>query len=161
MLPKIGILAGGGLLPELIIRNCQETGREFYVIAFTGQAKRDAFKNVPHSWVRLGAAGRTIKILRKFGIKELVLAGTVTRPTLTKLMPDFWAARFIIKTKTFNQGDNSLLSSLIRVLEEKEGFSIIGVDKILPGLIAKIGIYGNIQPKDHTRTIRVGAVINV
>ena len=151
MLPKIGILAGGGLLPELIIRNCQETGREFYVIAFIGQAKKEAFRDVPHAWVRLGAAGHTINILQKVGVKELVLAGNIRKPSLAMLRPDFWTAKFLTKTKAFNQGDNSLLGSLIRTLEQKEGFSIIGADEILPELIAKACVYGNVKPNNNEK----------
>jgi lipid-A-disaccharide synthase len=148
MLPKIGILAGGGLLPELIIRNCQESGREFYVIAFDGQAKIEALRDVPHSWVRLGAAGRTIHILRKVGAKQLVLAGTIKKPSLAMLWPDIWTVKFLARTKVFNHGDNSLLGTLIRTLEDKEGFSIVGAEEILPGLLAKAGVYGNVRPNN-------------
>ena len=157
MLPKIGILAGGGLLPELIIRNCQETGREFHVIAFSGQAKRRAFIDVPHTWVRLGAAGRTISILRNFNVKELVLAGNVKRPSLAMLWPDIWTARFLFNTKSFNRGDNGLLGNLIRTLEEKEGFSIVGADELLPNIVAKVGVYGNVYPNNEDKNnIKVG-----
>ena len=37
MLPKLGILAGGGRLPALIIQACRDEGREFFVIAFEGE----------------------------------------------------------------------------------------------------------------------------
>ena len=146
MAPKLGILAGGGSLPELIIRVCQDMGREFFVIAFKGQADNNAFLSVPHKWVRLGAAGQTIQTLRDAGINELVLAGTITRPSLTMLRPDAWTARFFIKTKAYALGDDGLLGALINTLENNEGFTIVGADDLLPSLLAKAGVYGQIQP---------------
>ena len=57
MPPKLGILAGGGDLPGLIVQACREQGRDFLVVAFEGQAEKGAFDTVAHVWARLGAAG--------------------------------------------------------------------------------------------------------
>ena len=80
----LGILAGGGELPLRLINACRESGRSFFVIAFKGYTPPKivdgANGKVPHAWVRLGAAGRTIKILKRAGVKELVLAGPIRRP---------------------------------------------------------------------------------
>ena len=62
MLPKLGILAGGGDLPRRLVDSCMAEGREFFVIAFDGQADADLLfpedqSPVPHAWMRLGAAG--------------------------------------------------------------------------------------------------------
>jgi len=157
MLPKLGILAGGGLLPKLIVRVCQELGREFFVIAFEGQAANDAFKGVPHKWVRLGAAGKTIRTLRDAGVKELVMAGTVTRPSIAMLRPDFWTALFFTKTSFHTLGDNGLLEALIRKLENSEGFTVVGADDILPSLLAKSGVFGKIHPgPEDKKNIQAG-----
>ena len=71
MSPKLGILAGGGQLPKLVVRACRDSGREFLVIAFEEQAARDAFADVPHARVRLGAAGQTIRYLREAGFARI------------------------------------------------------------------------------------------
>ena len=65
MPPKLGILAGGGDLPGLIVQACREQGRDFLVVAFEGQAEKGAFDAVSHVWARLGAAGSTIEHLRE------------------------------------------------------------------------------------------------
>ncbi|MCS5606288.1 MAG: LpxI family protein, partial [Alphaproteobacteria bacterium] len=36
MPPKLGILAGGGELPEVIVQACKSQGREFFIVAFEG-----------------------------------------------------------------------------------------------------------------------------
>ena len=61
MPPKLGILAGGGILPAQIVQACRDSGRDFFVLAFEGQAEKGAFDDVPHAWVRLGAAGKSIE----------------------------------------------------------------------------------------------------
>ena len=60
MQPKLGIIAGSGELPALLIQSCLDSDRKFFVIAFTGQTNPNILKNyVSHAWVRLGAAGKT------------------------------------------------------------------------------------------------------
>ena len=151
MPPKLGILAGGGQLPELIVRACRDAGRKFFVIAFEEQAARNAFADVPHAWVRLGAAGQTIRHLRDAGAKELVMAGSVTRPSIAMLRPDAWTARYFAKTGVRALGDDGLLRALIRTLEDSEGFRIVGADELLPDLLAVEGAFGRLQPDagDH------------
>ncbi len=143
---KLGILAGGGNLPGLIVRACREQGRDFLVVAFEGQAEKGAFDTAPHVWVRLGAAGSTIKHLRNAGCKELVMAGSITRPSLTALRPDLWTAKFFAKSNAHSLGVDGLMKALIRTLEEKEGFSIVGTDALLPGLLSARKVYGKTEP---------------
>ena len=146
MLPKLGILAGGGSLPELIVQYCLSIKREFHVIAFKGQATKNSFKDIPHTWVRLGAAGYTIRTLRNAGVKELVLAGSINRPSLAMLFPDLWTIQFLKNTRAHKLGDDGLLRALIDTVESIEGFTIVGIDELLPNLLAKEGVYGNVHP---------------
>jgi lipid-A-disaccharide synthase len=154
MAAKLGILAGGGQLPGLIVRACQDSGREFFVIAFEGQATRDTFADVPHARVRLGAAGQAVRHLRDAGVKDLVLAGAIKRPSFAMLRPDAWATRFFATTGVRALGDDGLLAALIRTLEDSEGFRVVGVDDLLSGLLAVEGVYGCVQPgPDDAETI--------
>ncbi|MEE8351118.1 MAG: lipid-A-disaccharide synthase [Rhodospirillales bacterium] len=146
MLPKLGILAGGGRLPVLIFQACQRQKRDFFVVAFEGEADPEAFDDVPHVWVRIGAVGTSIDHLRKTGCTELVMAGSVSRPSFSSIIPDKWLAQFVAKYGVLNLGDDSLLKTLVLVLEDSEGFKIIGADSLLPDLLAKKGAYGNIEP---------------
>jgi lipid-A-disaccharide synthase len=157
MAAKLGILAGGGQLPRLIVRACQDSDREFFVITFQGQGSQDAFDDVPHAQVRLGAAGQAIAHLRDAGVKDLVLAGAIKRPSVAMLRPDAWATRFFAKSGARALGDDGLLTALIRTLEDSEGFRIVGVDDLLSGLLAGEGVYGAVQPgPEDAATIAAG-----
>lgn len=146
---KLGVLAGGGKLPGLVIQACRESARPFFVIAFEGQTPPETVAGHPHAWVRLGAAGKAIQLLREAGAEELVMAGAIRRPSIGALRPDAWAAKFLAKTGAMSLGDDGLLTSLIRELERNEGFRLIGADDLLPQLLAPMGVYGAEQPDER------------
>lgn len=160
MPPKLGILAGGGALPVRIIKTCRDTGRDFFVLAFKNQTDPETVTGTSHAWVRLGAAGEAVHLLRRAGVEDVVMAGTIRRPTLTALRPDLWAVRLISKLGGAMFGDDKLLSAIVRELEEKEGFRIVGPGSLLPGSLAAAGVLGDHQPdeqahKDTRRGIEV------
>ncbi len=151
MPPKLGILAGGGELPARIIENCRRTGRDFFVIAFEEQTEPDCVAETPHAWVRLGAAGQALKLLREAKAEELVMAGRIRRPSLAALRPDPWAAKVIAKAGPAAFGDNGLLSAVVKELEEKEGFRVVGPDSLIPDMLAPEGVYGTVQPDEQAQ----------
>ncbi|HER27300.1 MAG TPA: LpxI family protein [Rhodospirillales bacterium] len=156
MPPKLGILAGGGELPWRLISACKESGREFFVIAFNNQADPQLLfaaggENMPHAWVRLGAAGKTLDLLKKAGVGDLVLVGSIKRPTLGQLMPDLWATKFLAKTGAASLGDDGILKALIKALEG-EGFNLLGIDDLLPDMLTPQGVFGACQPSANDRT---------
>ncbi len=146
--PPLGILAGGGDLPRRIIQACRDQNREFFVIAFKGQTPKETVFSVPHAWVRLGAAGKTVDLLHEAGVKDLVMAGRIRRPSIAALRPDAWAARVFAKAGVKALGDDGLLSSIVKVLEKKEGFRVVGPDALLPDLLAPEGVLGAVEPDD-------------
>lgn len=152
MPPRLGIVAGGGTLPKRLIDACRASARPFFVVALEGQADPGALANVPHAWVRLGAAGDAIAHLRSEGCTELVFAGSVRRPSLANLRPDGWTAWFLARTGAFVLGDDGLLAALVRTLEREEGFRVVGAETVLPELLARAGAYGRLAPSAEDET---------
>ncbi|MCW5699649.1 MAG: UDP-2,3-diacylglucosamine diphosphatase LpxI [Rhodospirillales bacterium] len=146
MQPKLGIIAGGGDLPVRIIEACRRSGRPHFVLAFEGQTPLETVEGAPHAWVRLGAGGKALKILKKEDVKELVLAGPVRRPSLSELKPDLWTAKFLAKVSGKALGDDGLLGAVVRELEAKEGFVVVGAESLLPNDLAAEGVLGDIAP---------------
>jgi len=151
MPPKLGILAGGGALPLRLIDACKADGREFFVVALKDQADQNAFNGVPHEWVRLGAAGKALDLLRKKNVEELVLAGSVKRPSLTALRPDPWGLKLLTKAGVNSLGDDGLLTTVIKELE-KEGFRIVGAEDVMSSLLAVEKVYGNLCPDETAQS---------
>ncbi|HUZ74829.1 MAG TPA: UDP-2,3-diacylglucosamine diphosphatase LpxI [Stellaceae bacterium] len=147
MAARLGILAGGGALPARLIEACRASARPIFVLAFEGAADPATVAAVPHAWVRLGAAGEGLKLLRDNGVEELVLAGAVRRPSLAALRPDWRAARFFARVSLRALGDDGLLRAVIRELEA-EGFRVVGVDSVLASGLAPVGPIGRLRPDE-------------
>jgi len=146
--PKLGILAGGGELPRLLIQSCRKAGRDVFVIAFKGQCDAETVVDVDHAWVRLGAAGKSIQLLKANAAQDLVMAGHIRRPSMTALMPDARAIRFLA-SGAMNRGDDGLLRTIIAGLERDEGFCMVGVHEVMPELLAPEGPLGSISPSSE------------
>jgi hypothetical protein len=142
---KLGILAGAGTLPARVVEACRVTERPFFVLAFEGETDPTTVAGAPHAWIRLGAAGDGFRILRENGVEELVMAGGIRRPSVASLRPDWRAARFFAKVGYRALGDDGLLSGVVKELES-EGFRVVGVDAILPSILAPSGAFGRHAP---------------
>ena len=134
MQPRLGIIAGGGALPAILIKNCEREGRNYLVIALQGQTAPEVVSGRPHKWVRIGAGGQTLAYLSENNISELVLVGSIVKPALSELRPDAWTTKFLAGN-IYSLGDDNLLRRLVKHLEDKEGFRVVGVDELIPKLI--------------------------
>ncbi len=148
MLPKLGIIAGGGMLPRLLAQHCLQSGRPLFVIVLRDQGDLDDFTSVPNAAYRIGAAGGMIKRLRAEGVEDLVFAGSVRKPPLSSLRPDLWSANFLMRTTVFSKGDDTLLRTIIAAIEA-EGFRVLGADDVLPDILAPLGCISAAQPSDQ------------
>ena len=98
MQPKLGIIAGGGLLPAVLIDNCEREGRDYVVVALKGQAAPEVVTGKPHKWIRIGAAGKILAYLAANNVRELALAGSIQKPAAKDLRTDLWMAKFLAGT---------------------------------------------------------------
>jgi UDP-2,3-diacylglucosamine hydrolase len=145
MTGRLGIVAGGGRLPRRLIESCGAAGRDVFVLALEGAAEPETVRGVPHAWCRLGAAVEGLSLLRENNVTELVLAGSVRRPSLAALRPDWRAAKLFARIGYRALGDDGLLSAIVSELE-KEGFRVIGPDQLLDGELVGAGPLGAVQP---------------
>lgn len=144
---KLGIVAGQGELPVRLIQACRAQRRDYVVIAIKEQTPPETVEGEPHLWIRLGSAISTLPAIAEYGVRELVMAGSIRRPTLFSLWPDCQGIRFLIRTGALMRGDDGLLKAVVRMLE-REGFRVVAPDDILPSALAKAGAYGARTPDD-------------
>lgn len=143
---KLGILAGGGKLPGKLVQACESKGIEPFIVAFEGQTDPSLVQGHNYVWGRLGAAGQILDTLRAHDISDLVLIGSIRRPSLLEMKPDFKTLEFFTKIGLKALGDNDLLTTLRATLEE-EGFTIHGVHHFATDLLAVEGAIGRHKPK--------------
>ena len=158
MANKLGILAGRGVLPRAVINACQTQGRDVFVLAFDGQTDPELTESVPHHWSRLGAVNDIITTLKTNHVQDLIMVGSMVRPSLASLAPD-WRATKILARVGWRLGDDGLLKAIIRELEG-EGFRVLGVDDIIPDIIAHQGALARHKPDaDAVSDIKKGVEV--
>lgn len=160
--PVLGIIAGSGALPRMMMKACSQNGRGFFVIALDGAAEEETVRMAGDAvaWVRLGAIGKIIETLQDNNVGEIVLAGKVARPRLTSLRPDLKGTKLLARVGgQLVTGDNDLVNNIIEFIEE-EGFRVIGADQVMKDLLAPEGLIGSIYPDKRSQgDIEFGARI--
>ncbi len=163
MAVKLAIFAGGGELPARLAEAARGSGRDVFMVAFEGHTLASAVVGVPHLWSRFGAASAILDFLHGHGVTELVLAGPVRRPSITEIMPDWRATKFLARIGARALGDDGFLRGIVRGLEE-EGFRVVGIQDILSDLLAPVGALGALMPDaaaeaDIARGIEVARMV--
>lgn len=161
-LPGLGIIAGSGELPRVIIEACRENGRPYFVIALQDMVDAETIEMAGDrlATIRFGSIGKAFELLHKHDVTELVMAGRVTRPKLTSIRPDMTGAKLLARISPhLLNGDNQLLSTIVTFLEE-EGFRVVGAEEAVRDLITPEGMIGSIYPDKRAQAdIETGARI--
>lgn len=146
MTRKLGIIAGGKELPKEIIAHCREINRPYFVLAFEGQTDTDTVIGSDHTWIHFGEFGKAVKALKKAGVEDIVMAGSMRRPSWQELRPDMKGALWVARVAKNALGDDSMLRILIGLIEG-EGFKVVGsADLIGSNILAPSGIIGSCKP---------------
>ena len=143
---KLGIVAGSGELPRVLVEACQRSGRPHFVIALTGYADPARIGAAPHAWYRPGRAGTIIQHLRRIGVGDVVFVGGVPRPTIAQWLPDWRTLRFIVSRRIWRMGDGGVLNAMIDTLERDDGFRVVGPESVEPDLLVASGPVGRMAP---------------
>ena len=144
----LGIIAVQGDMPRLVIDACVKAHRPFFIIALIDQTDPALVENHPHAWVALGQVGPALKALHNAGVTELVMVGSLKRPSFHSLKMDMTALKWFAKVGSAAFGDDGALAGIVKLLE-KEGFRIIGPQDILPNILASAGSIGKYDPTDE------------
>ena len=145
MPPRIGVVAGSGDMPERVIAACRDSGRNPYVIGLKDQADPASFSRPPDAWIRLGQAGKGVRLLKSAGAEEVVLVGGVTRPPIHSLRPDAKTARFLLRIGRSYYRDGSILGAIAEGLEA-EGLRVVAPEAFAASLAAEARVYGDHAP---------------
>ena len=137
--PKLGIIAGGGSAPRFLIDACQKLGRDFFVICLEGQADKDLAEGLPHAWLPLGAGAKLKTVAEEQGLKEAVMIGSVRRPSITELKPDWLALKVVMKAGINMAGDDAFLRAIGKAIEDESGMRVIGAQEIFTDLLTPEG----------------------
>lgn len=150
-LPKllpIALFAGRGDLPRSLISVFRSQRRPFVVMAFRGQTEEELVENTPHSWLYFGEVGKALHYMEENHIREIVMAGAISRPALSEIRPDWEGVKWLAKIGPHALGDDNLLKRVIKMIEE-HGYQVVGPDEILVDFLAPEGLLTPCEPDDQ------------
>lgn len=147
-LGKLGIFAGQGDLPRLLMEACRRESRPYFLVGIEGNTPPEILAGEEHFLTQYGAVGATLEVLQSHGVDTLVMAGRMERPKLSAIKPDAKGAKLLARlTRNIFGGDDKLLRTITEFFEE-EGFRIVGADEILGEARMPAGVLGQHAPTE-------------
>jgi DUF1009 family protein len=151
MQAPLGVIAGGGTLPLRVVQAASALGRPVHIVVLEGHGDPADYAGQSHISLRWGLAAQMLAWLKARNVRQVVLAGNVSRPSLLSLRPDTGTMKLLgrVGRAAFN-GDDSILRAVMQVLAE-EGFDVIGAQALLAGLLPPAALLAGPMPDDVAR----------
>lgn len=144
----LGIIAGLGDLPVKVAEAATERGQEVFVLRLKG-FEEPKLADYPGMVSGIAEIGKTFKAFKQAGCEQVCFAGNVKRPDFKALKPDLKGISLLPKAlAAAKEGDDALLSFLIRVFED-EGFEVIGADEAAGSLKIGAGLFAGTAPSER------------
>ncbi len=129
MLPKLGIIAGNGSLPEQIVKLYQAKGGECFLADIN--AEIDQSSGLQSKSFSIGSVGGIIEYFTENSVQKIIIVGGIDRPDLKSLKVDLAGSALlarILKGKLL--GDDNVLKIVAAYVESK-GFEVISPIEVL------------------------------
>jgi DUF1009 family protein len=153
----IGLIAGNGAFPLLVLEEARRRGLRVVVLAVKGEAESriDDTDAAAVHWIGLGEVSRCIKILKQEGVSQAIMAGQIKHKKVFSLLrPDPALLRVWSRMKTRNT--DAILGAVADVLAE-EGIALMDSTALLRPWMASAGVLGSRSPSaEEERDIAFG-----
>ncbi len=138
---KLGLLAGMGGLPRIIIQEAKAQGYEVFVIGLLPIAVDGLLKELADDFqeINVGKVGHILKALKKAGVTDVVLGGKVPKTllyTVGSVRPDFKAVSVLLRL--INRNDDTIMNAFISLIQE-EGMRVREVTDFTSKILAPAG----------------------
>ncbi len=151
---RIGLIAGNGRFPFLVLQGARSLGHEATVVAIKEeafadleQAARDA--QAEFHWVSLGQLGKCIKILKAAGVSRAVMAGQVKHVKIfSGIIPDMTLMSVLARLKARNT--DALIAAVADVMRDSE-IELLDSTAFLQPLLAREGPITHRAPDEQER----------
>jgi DUF1009 family protein len=150
---KLGLIAGNGRFPFLLLDAARAHGAEVVVAAIQEETDPEmndraaADPGIRVHWLSLGELSRLIDTFQKEGVTKAVMAGQVKHKQIfSSIRPDWRLAKLLLSLRTRNT--DMLLGAIAKVLGD-EGIELISSTAYLEPLLAKPGTLTNRAPNEQ------------
>jgi DUF1009 family protein len=145
----VGLIAAGGVMPFAVADSLAARGINPVIFALKGICDAAQVERFRHHWISIGQLGRLSSLLRAENCRDLVFIGALVRPALSEIRLDWKTVRAMASVlKAFRGGDDHLLSSVGRILEQ-DGFRMVGIRDVAPDLLMPEGCLTRAAPDEN------------
>ena len=148
---KLGLIAGNGRFPFLVLDAAHAQGYEVVVAAI----KEETFPDIESHgasavhWLSLGELSKLIETFQRAGVTRAVMAGQVKHKQIfSSIRPDWRLAKLLLSLTTRNT--DSLLGAVAKVLAD-EGITLESSTALLEPLLAKPGVLTKRAPSGQEK----------
>ena len=149
--PKLGLIAGNGKFPLLILDAAKAQGNDVVVAAI----KEETFPEIEQRgaaavhWLSLGELSKLIETFQREGVTRAIMAGQVKHKQIfSSIRPDWRLAKLLLSLGTRNT--DSLIGAVAKVLAD-EGITLLKSTDFLEPLLAKAGVLTRRAPDAKER----------
>src|SRR5271155_4558992 len=146
---RIGLIAGNGTFPLLILDAARARGFEVVVIAIKEEASAQIESRGAASvyWVSLGELSKLIETFQREGVGRAIMAGQVKHKQIfSAIRPDWRLAKLLLSLTTRNT--DALLGAVAKVLAD-EGITLESSTWLLEPLLVKPGVRTGRAPTEQ------------
>ena len=148
---RIGLIAGNGKFPLLVLDAARAQGFEVIVAAIKEEASPEIEDRGAASvhWLSLGELSRLIETFQREGVRRAIMAGQVKHKQIfSAIRPDLRLAKLLLSLASRNT--DSLLGAVAKVLAE-EGITLENSTRLLEPLLAEPGTLTRRAPSEQER----------
>jgi hypothetical protein len=149
---RLGLIAGNGKFPFLVLDAAKAKGYEVVVAAIREEADV-AIENrgaAAVHWLSLGELSKLIDTFKAEGVREAIMAGQVKHKQIfSAIRPDWKLAKLLLSLTTRNT--DSLIGAVAKVLAD-EGIHLQSSTALLEPMLAPVGVLTRRQPTDQEQT---------
>ena len=156
---RLGLIAGNGNFPLLVLDAARAQGYEVVVAAIKEEASPEIdAKGVIVHWLSLGELSKLIDTFKAEGVTRAVMAGQVKHKQIfSSIKPDWRLAKLLLSVATRNT--DSLLGAVAKVLAD-EGIVLENSTTLLEPLLAKPGVLTKRSPTgQESKNIEYGRAV--
>jgi DUF1009 family protein len=153
-LSRLGLIAGNGRFPFLVLDAARGAGHEVTIIALEDETFPElaAVAARPPAaafhWIPLGQLGTCIRLLEQAGVTQAVMAGQVKHAKLFDIRPDM--ALFGVLRRLKARNTDALIAAIADVLRD-HGIELLNSTAFLAPLMARPGVLTGRGPTDDER----------
>jgi DUF1009 family protein len=148
---KLGLIAGNGKFPFLVLEAARAQGYEVVVAAIKEETfpEIESHRAAAVHWFSLGELSRLIEMFQREGVRRAVMAGQVRHKQIfSSIRPDWRLAKLLLSLTTRNT--DSLLGAIAKVLAD-EGITLENSTGLLEPLLVKSGVLSAREPNEQER----------